>query len=184
MKRVRDVLEKDGIWVAPSDTIYGISGNGLSVPAANRVRAAKGRGEKPFIYLVSDMEAAERYGSGPIPAAVSGLFLAGALTLVLPGQGSFGGQTVALRIATDPLAGALSRESGFPLISTSANVSQQPYRDDPEMIYAQFSRHVDLMVDAGPLGTTTPSAVLDLTGSRPVVLRGGRGVEEVVRNLE
>lgn len=179
---LRRLVFTDGIWIAPSDTIYGLSGNAVSPRAAERIRSAKQRLGKPFIYLVSNMEMANRFIASTIPPAFEDLFVAGEVTLILPSRYPAWGESAALRVATDPLASALVRDCDIPLISTSANLSNASYVDNSAEIYNLFGDKVDLMIDVGPLGTTLPSTVLDMTGAKPAIVREGKMAQEV-RNL-
>jgi len=180
---LRGILLCDGIWVGPSDTIYGLSGSATSPYAAERIRTAKQRNDKPFIYLVSNMEMANRFVSSTIPGALEDLFASGDVTLILPSQCPAWGKNAALRVATDPLAKALVRECDIPLISTSANLSHAAYVDNPDEIYETFRASVDLMIDVGPLGTTQPSTILNMTGAKPVIVREGKKALEVRNRL-
>ena len=106
-------------------------------------------------------------------------FKTGMMTLVLKSRVPAIGETIALRIASDPISKCLMEKINYPLLSTSANVSGEPYADDPAAIYARFSGAVDIMIDAGPLGNAVPSTVIDMTGQKPQVLREGQFFERI-----
>ena len=50
---------------------------------------------------------------------------------------------------------------------------------DPELIYRNFEKQVDLVVDGG-VGGMVPSTIIDCTGEEPVVTRQGLGEWETV----
>ncbi len=82
--------------------------------------------------------------------------------------------TVGLRIPDAPVALALVRALGRPLLSTSASTPDGEPLVDPDDIQELLGDGVDLILDAG-LQLDEPSTVLDLTGDEPVVLRAGKG---------
>jgi tRNA A37 threonylcarbamoyladenosine synthetase subunit TsaC/SUA5/YrdC len=45
---------------------------------------------------------------------------------------------------------------------------------DPDLIFENFERLVDIVVDGG-IGGIVPSTVVDLTGDEPTVIRQGKG---------
>jgi tRNA threonylcarbamoyl adenosine modification protein (Sua5/YciO/YrdC/YwlC family) len=80
---------------------------------------------------------------------------------------------VGVRIPNHPVALALVRELGHPIISsTAARPGQEPHVD-PKEIDVEFPG-LALVLDGGP-GGTSPTTVIDLTGQGPVVVREGAG---------
>ena len=45
---------------------------------------------------------------------------------------------------------------------------------DPELIYRNFEKQVDIVIDGG-IGGMVPSTVVDCTGDEPVLVRQGLG---------
>lgn len=178
--RTVSVAEKNGVWIAPTDTIYGFSAPAFHPGAYNRIHQIKDRKENaPFLLLAAETAMVSSFADIPpdLPAVILELFGAGALTLILPFKEKE--ETVGVRIASDPFSKALFVKINTPLISTSANRSQEPYRDDPEIICETFRQQVDLIIDAGPLGKTEPSTIVDATASPLKMIRAGRNMKEV-----
>lgn len=105
---------------------------------------------------------------------------AGALTLILPttlsGKKIFGSSTLGLRVSSNPIACAIVKSLGVPLISTSANLTnQEPARSGREVIdiFAQASTEPDLILDAGKLKKSKGSTIADCTGSDMKIIRQG-----------
>ena len=106
----------------------------------------------------------------------------GKVTAVLPKKGvvpdavTAGHQTIGLRVAEHQLVDEILGRFGYPLTSTSANISgDEPTRNIDEII-ATFSRRQikpDLIIDVGVLPKSDPSAILDLTTPIPKILRVG-----------
>ena len=92
---------------------------------------------------------------------------------VVPSTIAAGGDTVAVRIPDHPIAGALIRSLGNPLVGTSANISGGPSPVTAEQVYAQLKGQVDFIIDGGECPGGIESTVVDLCGETPVVLREG-----------
>ena len=106
-------------------------------------------------------------------------FLPGGLTLVVYRTKivkdiiTGGGDTVAIRIPDHPVPIALIKESGMPIVGTSANLSGMPNSLTASDVKVQIGDKVDLIIDGGPAPGREESTVVDVTGERPVILRLG-----------
>ncbi len=81
-------------------------------------------------------------------------------------------RTVGIRVPDSPVALALVRELGNPIVSTSATFEGEQL-NDPADIAARF-RDVSIILDVG-FGGLDPSTVIDITSDEPVVQRVGVG---------
>jgi len=62
-KKSIEILNKEGIVILPTDTLYGIVGRALSKKAVERIYEIKGRSEnKPFIVLITSYKDLELFG--------------------------------------------------------------------------------------------------------------------------
>ena len=106
-------LIKDGELVAvPTETVYGLAGNGLDATAVEKIYEIKGRPEvKPLSLMVSGKTAMSKYCEA-VPKQAKRLaekFWPGPLTIVLkakdivPDIVRAGGETVALRCPDHPM---------------------------------------------------------------------------------
>jgi len=179
-------LVRGGLLAYPTETVYGF-GSLVSVGPVARLSALKARAPgKPFLVLVAGLGMLESIGLRLTDAAerLAAAFWPGPLTLVLPGgeglvpdtlRGPEGG--VAVRWTSHPGAARLIATIGSPLTSTSANRSGEPAATDARGIAAQFrdevARGALLVLDAGALGYSPPSTVVDCTGVAPRVIRAG-----------
>ena len=131
-------LIKDGELVAvPTETVYGLAGNGLDAHAVEMIYEVKGRPQvKPLALMVPDSGDMEKYCED-VPAQAKKLaerFWPGPLTLVvraapeIPAVVRAGGETVGLRCPDHPLTLELLRQCGLPLAGPSANPSGAPAR--------------------------------------------------------
>jgi L-threonylcarbamoyladenylate synthase len=180
--RAAAVLKGGGVMVFPTETFYGLGGNGLSRDVIERIFRLKGRQRgKPLSLVVADTAAAER-AAASLPGRFARLaenFWPGPLTLVLPASPAFpdeltgGTGTVAVRVPGHEWLRAVLSEAGLPLIATSANLSGAPPIVEGAAAVSAFRGRVDLVVDAGRCPGGRPSTVLDLTREPPRILRRG-----------
>ena len=114
----------------PTETVYGLAGNGLDPAAVAQIYEIKGRpAVKPLSLMVHDASAMARYCIDVPPAAytLAEAFWPGPLTIVLRAQDCVpeivraGGQTVGLRCPDHPLTLELLEKSGAPFAAFSAN---------------------------------------------------------------
>jgi L-threonylcarbamoyladenylate synthase len=92
---------------------------------------------------------------------------------------------VGVRVPAHAVARALCLACGFPLTSTSANVSGEPASNDPDVVSSAMQDHIDLLLDGGLTRGGPPSTIVDMTGPEMVLVRPGAiGWEEVREWLE
>lgn len=175
------ILRRGGIVAFPTDTVYGLGVSAYNEPAVKRLYRLKQRPEaRPLPILVADMvQMAEVAGVlSPVARKLADSFLPGALTLVLPRSARVpdvitGGKTVAVRIPAHPVAIALIRGLGLPIVGTSANLSGRPSALTAEEVYSQFGDRLGLVIDGGRCLGSRESTIVDVTGAKPRVLREG-----------
>jgi len=177
-------LVTEGELVAfPTETVYGLGGDATSEAAVARIFAAKGRPRfNPLIVHVPELAEAEalaRFDERALIAARR--FWPGPLSLVLPRRpesglallASAGLDTVALRAPAHAVAQALLRATGRPIAAPSANRSGRVSPTTAAHVASELGDRVALILDAGPCSVGVESAVLDLTGAAPLLLRPG-----------
>jgi L-threonylcarbamoyladenylate synthase len=167
----------------PTETVYGLGGDATNDRAVARIFAAKGRPRfNPLIVHVPDLAVAEKiaeFNARALDAAQR--FWPGPLTLVLQRRETAdisllaraGLDTVAVRVPSHPVAQALLRETGRPLAAPSANRSGHVSPTLAEHVAAELGRRVALILDGGACAVGLESTVLDVSGSRPALLRPG-----------
>lgn len=176
-------LLRSGELVAfPTETVYGLGGDALSPRAVERIFEAKGRpADNPLIVHVADADALGLVAASVPDAALrlAAAFWPGPLTLVLPAReearraAARGLPTVAVRVPAHPVALALLRAAGIPVAAPSANVSGRPSPTRASDVAADLGDRIPLILDGGPCAVGVESTVLDLSGTRPAILRPG-----------
>ncbi|MGH7860248.1 MAG: L-threonylcarbamoyladenylate synthase, partial [Candidatus Binatia bacterium] len=170
------------VVVYPTETLYGLGADASSEGAVERVAALKGRDAgKPILVIVSSREMLAGIVS-EVSAAAERLmerFWPGPLTLVLPAKEGLsrlltgGRQAIGVRISSHPLARALVEGLGRPLTSTSANRGGRSPATDLAAARGYFGSSVGAYVDGGPCGAARGSTVVDLSGTKALLVREG-----------
>jgi L-threonylcarbamoyladenylate synthase len=174
-------LERAGLILYPTDTLYALGGKALLQGVAAAVRRAKGRADdKPLPLIAADWRQVRLLSPALSPLAVrlGACFWPGPVTLVLPASTEVppditaGTGTVAVRIPALSLARRLCERVG-PLIATSANRSGASAAMSCAEALRAVGRHVALAIDAGEAELPLASTVVDVCGSVPRLLRPG-----------
>lgn len=168
------VLRRGGVVLAPTETVVGLVAAG---PGLQRLPEIKGRDAgKPIALLCATKEAAFEMASA-VPAVAEKLadhYWPGPLTLVLPKRG---GGTIGVRVPDHEVIGELLTGYGGPLYATSANPAGEPAPASVEDVDPRVASTVDAIVE-GETGAGEASAVVDLSGDEPRLLRATEGLTE------
>ncbi len=186
------ILREGGLVAFPTETVYGLGGNGLDERSARKIYAAKGRpSDNPLILHIASMEAL-----GPLVAEISegarrmaARYWPGPLTMIFPKSkivpyGTTGGlDTVAVRMPADPVARRLIALAGVPVAAPSANTSGRPSPTTADHVWQDMEGKIDLLVDGGPVGIGLESTIVDVSGQVPALLRPGAVTREMVEEV-
>ena len=184
IKKAVEVLNKDGLIVYPTDTLYGLGADALSEEAIHKVFEAKGREyHKPLSIAVCDcdMIAAVAYVD-EIAEAFLEEFMPGPVTLVLkarsvlPSLLTAGTNLIGIRYPAQDVALEIIERFDSPITATSANLSGAP---SPITVNDALVPH-DLAIDVGAL-RGTPSTVVDLVNME--IIRPGADIERIAALL-
>jgi L-threonylcarbamoyladenylate synthase len=187
-------LLKQGKLVAiPTETVYGLAGNGLDPHAVAAIFAAKKRPFfDPLILHLPGLEHLSRYVKNTpeyLPALMAA-FSPGPVTYVLertdlvPDLVTSGLPTVGIRFPAHPLTRELLQQLDFPLAAPSANRFGYISPTRPEHVRKQFTDEVSYILDGGACALGIESTILDCTGAKVRILRkGSLAVEDIVEVL-
>ena len=176
-----DCLEKGGVIVFPTDTLYGLGADISNEVALTRIFEIKGRPSQMALpVLVSDWSQALTITNGMSEAGyrLAKHFWPGPLTLVaqksrdLSDLVTGGLDTVAVRQPDHWVPLRLAVELG-PITGTSANLSGGPDLLSIDAIQGQLGPTVDHFVRCGPPPKGTSSTVVDITTGTPRLIREG-----------
>ncbi len=183
IEQVVDVLQRGGIIGYPTETVYGLGGDGLNENAIEKIYRLKGRSsQNPFPLLIPRPEDVNRF-TQTVSLKASILmkqFWPGPLTLVFTAFSSLpplliGKEgKVGLRVSSDPICAAIFMKFGNPLISTSANLSGKKPAQSASQIFEYFDSQLDIVLDGGERKSGAPSTVVDVSGTSPRIIREGK----------
>ena len=177
-------LLRAGYLVAfPTETVYGLGADASNADAVKGIFAAKGRpANHPLIVHIASAEQLQDWAT-EIPDTAGRLaaaFWPGPLALVLRKQAWVplavtGGQdTVALRVPNHPVALRLLQAFGGGIAAPSANRFCRISPTQADHVQQELGERVALILDGGSCQVGVESAIVDLTGEVPVLLRPGQ----------
>ncbi|HIY68898.1 MAG TPA: threonylcarbamoyl-AMP synthase [Candidatus Alistipes intestinigallinarum] len=183
LKRVVEALERDGIVIYPTDSVYAFGCSLRSAKAVERLRRLRGRSDAPLTVVFDDIAGVAEYCRVDNAAfRILKRNLPGPFTFILPASSRIPDKalerrrTIGIRIPSHPVARAVVEALGCPMVTASVKDDDEvvEYTTDPELIEERYGRDVALVIDGG-MGDNVPTTVVDLTGEEPEILREGRG---------
>jgi len=186
--RAVQVLNDGGVIAYPTDTVYGLGCDISNKAAIDRLYQLKGMPkDHRLAFICPDLSDIAKYAVVENPTyRVLKHFLPGPYTFILlatrevPKMLLNKQKTVGIRVPNHPIAIAIVRELGRPLISTTACRPGQDPLVDPWEIEQEFNG-LDLVIDAGDAGGSVPTTVVDLSMGNPVIVREGAGPVDELR---
>ena len=185
IKKVVEVLQKGGLIIYPTDTVYGLGCDITNTKALERIAKIKGiKLEKAnFSFVCSGLSNISDYVKQIDTATFKILkrALPGAYTFILPGNNDLPKEfrkkkTVGIRVPANNIALQIVEMLGNPIVSTSIYDEDAvlEYSTDPELIFEKWQNLVDMVIDGG-YGDNIPSTIIDLSGDEPEIIREGKG---------
>jgi tRNA threonylcarbamoyl adenosine modification protein (Sua5/YciO/YrdC/YwlC family) len=183
-KEVREavsILNKDGVIVIPTDTVYSFACVLGSSKGFDRIAH--------FSLLCADLSDLSQY-TRPVPNEIFKLMkraLPGPFTFILQAGGNVPKlyrstkKTIGIRVPDNSVALAIINELGKPLVVSSVHDEDDvlEYTTDPELIDERHGHAIDAVVNGG-FGELYASTVIDCTSGVPEVIREGKGVIESI----
>ena len=179
-----EVLHKGGVAAYPTDSIYAL---GCAIEARDAIekifRAKQMNKNQRLALICPDLSTASEFGLFSQTAfRLAQRIFPGPYTLVVPATRvvprtltDHKRRTVGIRITSHPIAQAIAKELGRPLLTSSAisPETHEPCRDADEILET-FGKFVDVVVDAEQT-PAEPSTVLEVDGEEIKLLRLGQG---------
>lgn len=187
------IIRNGDLVALPTETVYGLGANGLDDQAVAKIFEAKGRPQdNPLILHISAAQEMEHF-CHDIPRAAYVLaekFWPGPLTMILPVRSvvprrtTAGLDTVGIRCPDSLVTRQIIRLAGVPIAAPSANLSGKPSTTTAQHVLHDHDGRIAAVVDGGPCRVGVESTIVDLTDSRPRLLRpGGITPEQLLETL-
>ncbi len=182
IKNCFDTLNSGGIILYPTDTIWGIGCDATNEKAVERIFALKKRSDKKsMIILVADEKGIHDYVEYPDKKIFDYLSATEKQTTVIYDHAKnvahnliSSDGTIAIRIIKDDFCKQLLTQYKKPIVSTSANISEEPYPTSFKDISDIIKNGADYIVQhrQDDFIFTQPSSIIKInTEGKIVILR-------------
>jgi tRNA threonylcarbamoyl adenosine modification protein (Sua5/YciO/YrdC/YwlC family) len=184
IRQVVEQLEKGAVIIYPTDTIYAMGCSIFQPKALERIARIKQVDvtKARFSFICNDLSDLSVYAR-QVDTPVFRLLkqhLPGPYTFILnaskqvPKLLQNKKSTIGLRIPDNKIAMAIVERLGHPLLSTTLPGEMVEDYTDPELMYENFEKLVDIVVDGG-IGGMDVSTIVNLAGDEPELIRQGKG---------
>lgn len=197
IRQAGEILKNGGLVAFPTETVYGLGGDGLNPQSSEKIYAAKGRpSDNPLIIHIADLDSLEPI-TRQVPQKAWKLaekFWPGPLTMIFPKSDAVpvettgGLDSVAVRMPSHPVALSLIRCGGGFIAAPSANTSGRPSPTKASHVEEDLTGKIDMILDGGEVGIGLESTIVDFTDAIPVILRPGyinqKMIEDVIGTVK
>ena len=188
---IKKTLENSGIVAHPTETIYGLTANLYDEEAIHKVYTIKKRpAHKPLSLMVHSIDEIDKITGGLSKKArnLCEALLPGPVTILLPLKKKLDLpyfnklDFLGFRIPNYELCTDILTAVEFPLITTSANISEYKTAQFATEVMFDFGSDIDLLIDGGKTGNTS-STILKLESNKIEVIREGLISNEEIHAL-
>lgn len=186
---VINVLNKGGVLIIPTDSVYAFACDPRKTKAQMKIAQLKGlKYEKAKFSLicnsVSQINEFIKPMSNPIFKLVKQC-LPGPFTFIFSSNIETGRRMkqhkkeIGIRYTDNKIVNAIIEELNYPLTVSSVNHDDEilDYLTDPDEIYSEWGKRIDLFVDGG-FGSNEASTIINATEEIPELIRAGKGFSE------
>jgi L-threonylcarbamoyladenylate synthase len=182
VERAAHLLAAGELVAVPTETVYGLAGNGRDDRAVASIFQVKERPYfDPLILHLPDNSWLERLSRlGPeqkkLVTALIQRFWPGPLTLLLPKSEQVSDlvtaslPTVALRMPANPVLRAILQKAEFPVAAPSANRFGRVSPTKAEHVLEELGSKIPLIVDDGPTKLGLESTIVEPKGGKKLIL--------------
>lgn len=185
INQIVEVLQKGGLIIYPSDTVYGLGCDITNTKAMEKLARIKGvkLDKSQFSFVCNDLSHLSNYTKQISNSNFKLLrrALPGPFTFVLEANNNLPNafkhrKTVGIRVPDHHVPQMIVEKLGNPIASTSIRDEDEiiEYTTDPELITEKYDKLVDLVIDSG-MGDNIASTIVDISGTEIEVLREGKG---------
>jgi L-threonylcarbamoyladenylate synthase len=187
--KAKFLLEQGELVAIPTETVYGLAGNGLNPQAIGKIYTAKNRPQfNPLILHVAHVDQLEKWVQD-IPNACQDLIAKlspGPITYLLPKAElvpdlvTAGSSRVAIRIPAHDLTLSLLSQLEFPLAAPSANPSGYVSPVSSQHVFDGLSGIIPYILEGGNAKIGLESTIVGFEEGRVIVHRlGGIAAEQL-----
>ena len=181
LNEINDVLDKDGLIIFPTDTVYGIACNAFSEIAIKKLFLAKNRSfDKPIGVLTDSNEKINMIvkNINEKEKELIDKYFPGNLTIIFDKKEIVSNlltankSTIGVRIPDNEIALQILRNYKYPLATTSVNLAGKKEGTEVSDFIYEFKNKVDIIIDAGKTNEI-PSTIVRVENDKINILRDG-----------
>jgi L-threonylcarbamoyladenylate synthase len=182
LNKARSLLADHKVIGLPTETVYGLAGNGLNAEVVAKIFAIKNRPFfDPLILHIGEFSQLKELSTA-VPLPLNDLALAfwpGPLTILVPKAERIpdivtsGLPRVAIRMPDHALSLALLKSISFPLAAPSANPFGYISPTSPEHVFKQLGMKIPYILDGGKCQVGIESTIVGMENEDLVVYRLG-----------
>lgn len=181
LNEINDVLDKDGLIIFPTDTVYGIACNAFSEIAIKKLFLAKNRSfDKPIGVLTDCNEKINMIvkNINKKEKELIDKYFPGNLTIIFDKKEIVSNlltankSTIGVRIPDNEIALQILRNYKYPLATTSVNLAGKKEGTEVSDFIDEFKNKVDIIIDAGKTNEI-PSTIVRVENDKINILRDG-----------
>jgi tRNA threonylcarbamoyl adenosine modification protein (Sua5/YciO/YrdC/YwlC family) len=191
IEEVISILQKGGIIVVPTDTVYSFACDLYNKKALEKLARLKGvkLNKANFSLVCFDLSTLNEF-TKPIDRStykVMNKALPGPYTFILNASNKVpkifdsNKKEIGIRIPNNDITRNIVETLGNPLAVASVHDDDAiiDYTNDPSEIYQRFEKDVDLVIDGG-MGSLEPSTIIDCTAGGFDIIREGLGSLDIL----
>jgi len=186
IKYTAQAVKKGKLVVFPTETVYGIAAYAKNEKTMERLRKLKDRPKNPFSFHVASKNSLKELNCN-IDKTTKKLidkFWPGPLTLILKTKAN---KNIGVRMPAHAVANAFLKKTGPWVVAPSANLKDEDPAQTAEAAFDSLNGLVDIIIDSGKTEVGISSTVVDMTKSRPEILRKGsiskKEIEKVIGKI-
>lgn len=190
IEKICNILNDGGIVITPTDTVYGIMGDALNEDVIRRVYEVKKRPfSKPLLLLVSSLDMLLEYVLDITDKEKELLQKFRGVTIILRKNNKIsdlitaGGDTVGIRIPDNEDLIKIIEKLKRPVISSSANISDEDVITNVFMLDDTLKNNVDYIYDGGEINSSS-STIVKFLDDKLIILRNGKTSEKIKSYFE
>ena len=176
-----ETINKGGLVIGPTDTVYGILGDATNIDTVKRVYEAKKRANnKSLLVLVGNKDLLYKCVKevNELEQLLIDKYMPGKLTIIFKKSDLIndlvtgGLDTVGIRMPDYKELLEVLNTVNKPLLSTSANISNMSTITNVEMIPEELKEYIDFIDDGGEI-VANSSTIVKVENNKIIILRDG-----------
>ena len=178
-KELLNVLQNGKLAILPSDTVYGIFADATNYDAIKRVDEAK-HSNKPHLIVISSIDMLKEYVSeiNELQEKIINKYWPNTLTILFKKNDKMndeltkGSEYIGIRMPKNDWLLRLIDEFGKPLISSSANITNEKVITNVKMLDKELKKSISYIYDDGDLSDIA-STLIKVEDNKIIFLREG-----------